>query len=177
MTNCNFAYSFSSCSSLQQPFNNIYVNVTNMDYMYANCANLLHSAHYNNVINMYHAYANCVNIGDVYIGPTVTNFEYAYENCLNVASNISIESTQASWSPFIEWRAGYDLDIHISPESMLYTILIGGYCQYNNILLNAPEFDSETYADAYGHLDAPNSRFYWLQPNIHLNVYYDLITE
>lgn len=177
MNNCNFAYSFSSCSSLQQPFNNIYVDVTNMDCMYANCANLLHSAHYNNVINMYHAYADCANIGDVYIGPTVTNFEYAYANCPNVASNISIESTEASWSPFIEWRAGYDLDIHISPESMLYTILLGGSCQYNNILLNAPEFDSETYADAYGHLDAPNLRFYWLQPNIHLNVYYDLITE
>lgn len=174
--NSQFESMFSSCSSLTTPFNNILVDVTNMYCMYSNCTNLLHSARYNNVVNMAYAYNNCSNITDVYIGPTVVHMRSAYENCRNIPSNISIESLSASWEPVFEWRMGYDLDIHISPDSTLYTNLAGGHCHYTNILFNAPE-ESSDYTDGYGHLDAANSRFYWLQPNIHLNVYYDLITE
>lgn len=195
----NMAYSYSGCSNLRNTvcYNSVInlfgaysncvniitavcgENVISMGDAYSNCHNLIHSVCGNNVTDMWNTYSNCSNIIDVNIGPNVTSCYACYQNCLNISNNISINSKKLSFAPCFEYRANVNLDIHIYPDSMLYNSLFNATSStkatsiWTGLLFNSPSPDTANY-NTMVQLDSTNNRFYWLQPNIQLNIYYDL---
>jgi len=190
-----FTNSFEGCYMLQEPFDNIvhydggaystyrncwslrncsHLNFTALSNTYSDCYNLTESYCPPTATYMDYTFINCTNIATVDIGPNVTNFAGAYQNCFNIPNNIRINSiiNTAMWAAAFEYRAETSLDIHIYENSGLYNQLTLVNMDYNNILLNAPELGT-----GYSNIciwDADNRRFYWDQPNIGLNIYYDL---
>ena len=186
---------FNYCIMLEEPFDNIiehdgyaqdvyrncwslkncsYLNFTTMQDTYRDCYKLTEAYCPNTATSMTNTFENCTNLRTVDIGPNVVSFNHAYKNCLNIPNNIAINSRVdgASWYPAFEYREDQSLDIHIYINSGLYNALIPCDVDYNSILLNAPEL--ETGYSNYCNWDITNRRFFWDQPNIKLNIYYDL---
>lgn len=175
----NLMYTYENCYNLVNAVCG--PNVINMNFAYRNCTNLTHSVCGDNVIGFVQAFEGCTNIADVNIGPNVVYAYGCYKDCLQIPNNIFINSKVLQPAPCLEYRSNVNLDIHIYENSIWYNVAlvdstnpdsVGGF--WTGILLNSPSKDPDNYNVITQH-DVTNRRFYWLQPNVQLNIYYDLI--
>ncbi len=165
----NLYYTYSDCYNINEAVCG--PNVIDLTYTYQNCINITNSVCGENVTYMYRAYAGCTNVRDVNIGKNVISFSSSYADCYNIPNNISVNALNANWDPFVEYRGDVNLDIHVYQNSNLYNQLVEGL-PYYNVILNSPEVNESYNINAQ--LDEPNRRFYWEQPEVQLNIFYDL---
>lgn len=152
-------------------------NTIYMDWTYSHCANLLTASCGPNVVSMADAYYNCTNLQEFNIGKNVVSMYYAYYNCFNIPSNISINAVNCNWMPVVPYRENTILNIHIYQNSNFYNMLNEEEISYTTIYCgDCPTPDSVNY-NIYAQKDAVNNRFYYLQPNVQLYIYYDLTEE